>query len=299
MELFSHYIHRTAFQTTETSSWKNHVLGEALLYSHRDTLYHRGSFPSNLHCHDYYELLIIERGEIRYTCESCTYTPHAGDVILIPPGKFHMSEIGADHTRYVRNVFYLYPSAFSQMGLDCLCDLLIRREGEYVLSLPTADETTALLRLLERLQEALAAGDTPLERSLALSYVIQIFYLLNTALLQEQNATAALPQNVLQIKRYIDENYATVQSVAEVAQKFFYSREYTSRLFKKHFDVTMSGYIVKRRIAESQRLIANGCSVTDAAFAVGFGSHSAFIGAFRAETGMTPSVYRKQKRGGR
>lgn len=296
MELFSHYINRTAFQTTQTGSWKNHVLGDALLYSHRDTLYHRGSFPSNLHCHDYYELLIIERGEIRYTCESGTYTPRTGDVILIPPGKFHMSEINADHTRYVRNVFYLYPTAFSQWGLDCLCGLLTRGEGECVFSLPTSDETTRLLRLLEHLQEALAAGEAPLEQSLALSYVVQIFYLLNTALLQGQHAAATLPQNLLQIKRYIDENYATVQSVSEVAQKFFYSREYTSRLFKKHFDITISGYLVKRRIAESQRLIADGCSVTDAAFAVGFGSQSAFIGAFRAETGLTPSAYRRLKR---
>lgn len=296
MKLFSHYIHSTAHQTTQAHGWKNHVLGDALLYSHRDTLYHRGSFPSNLHCHDYYELLIVEQGEIRYTCESDTYDPRTGDVILIPPGKFHMSEINADHTRYVRNVFYLYPTAFSQMGMDCLCALLNRTDGEYVYSLSTPDKTKELLTLLERLQESLAAEDTPTGHCLALSYVIQIFCLLNTALFQKRGGAAALPQNLLQIKQYVDENYATVQSVSEIAQRFFYSREYVSRLFKKYFDVTISSYVVKRRIAESQRLIAGGRSVTDAAFAVGFGSQSAFISAFRAEVGMTPSAYRKWKR---
>ena len=134
MQLFSHYLNRTAQHSAAPHGWKNHVLGDALLYSHRDTLYHCGDFPSHLHYHDYYELLIVERGEIRYTCESETYVPRAGDVILIPPGKFHMSEINAPSTRYVRNVFYLYPSAFSAAGLDCLCDFLIRPEGQYVLT---------------------------------------------------------------------------------------------------------------------------------------------------------------------
>ena len=297
MQLFSHYLNRTAQHSAAPHGWKNHVLGDALLYSYRDTLYHRGDFPSQLHYHDYYELLIVERGEIRYTCESHTYVPRAGDVILIPPGKFHMSEINAHSTRYVRNVFYLYPSAFSAAGLDCLCDFLARPQGQCVLTLPSPDKTQALLALLKRLQEALAAGDAPLERGLALSFVIQIFYLLNTALPHAPDA-APLPQNLLQIKQYIDEHYATVQSVTQIAQQFFYSREYTSRLFKKHFDITISGYILKRRIAKSQHLLAQGASITDTAFAVGFGSHSAFIAAFRAETGLTPSAYRKLKRQG-
>ena len=91
----------------------------------------------------------------------------------------------------------------------------------------------------------------------------------------------------------IDQNFSKISSVSQVAEHFFYSREYVSRLFKKHFDTTISDYISKRRIAESQLLIVKGIPLIDVAYQVGFGSLSTFIRAFRTVTDMTPSEYRK------
>ena len=96
----------------ETANWKNHTVCDKVLYSYRDTVYDRDTYPSDLHYHDYYELVFFEEGDIKYVCEGSVFYPQYGDIILIPPGKFHMSVIDSDSTHYKRHVFYLYPFAF-------------------------------------------------------------------------------------------------------------------------------------------------------------------------------------------
>jgi len=267
-----------------------------LSYAYRDTEYNRNTYPSSLHYHDYFELVIFEEGNIEYICESCVYRPSYADVILIAPGKFHMSAINDQKTRYKRHVFYLYSAAFDAIGQGCLLSFLQREKADFTFSFSSHAEKQELLFLLGNLRQALELSDAPLESALGLSYIIQIFYFLNKKMSQCSNATTVLPENILTLQKYIDSHFAQISSVAQIAAHFFYSREYVSRLFKKHFDTTIADYILKRRVAESQKLIVNGVPIIDAAYRVGFGSLSAFIRAFRTVTGMTPSAYRKWKK---
>ena len=295
MQLFSHYLwsQQTA---THTKNWQNHMIGDGLLYAARNTSYNARTYPSDLHYHDYYELVIFERGNIRYVCESRVYYPTLGDIVLIPPGKFHMSAINDEHTQYKRHVFYFYPSAFDQAGFSCLFAFLKEQPSHVLFSLLSHTDKQELMGLLHELERTLSDENDPQNQALAFSYVLQIFYRLNKKLLRSEHTAASLPENIRRLRQYIDENYAQISSVSQIARHFFYSREYVSRLFKKHFDITVSDYILKRRVAESQIRIAQGAPIIDAAYGVGFGSLSAFIRAFRLITGMTPSAYRKAKK---
>ena len=117
MELYSHYRNQK-MPKKSVKGWKNHTVNDGILHSYRNTKYNRGNFPSNLHYHDYYELIIVEKGDIRYVCESRVYYPQAYDIIVIPPKKFHMSAINSESTQYARHVFYFYPSAFKNQGIN-------------------------------------------------------------------------------------------------------------------------------------------------------------------------------------
>ena len=152
------------------------------------------------------------------------------------------------------------------------------------------------MELLRRLRKALDAAPSALEEALGLSYILQIFYLLNQKNCRPKDEAASLPDNILLLRRYIDENYAQIESVSQVAEHFYYSREYVSRLFRKYFDTAISDYIMKRRIAESQRLIMEDLPIIEVAYQVGFGSLSTFIRAFRSVANMTPSEYRKLRK---
>lgn len=292
MKLLAHYISAIARMYPEIINWQENYLNDSLFYSCRATHYDRSTYPSSLHYHDYYELVIVEEGDIHYICEGKTFHPHSGDIVLIPPHKLHMSVINADETLYKRHVFYLYPDAFDAIGCSALTEFVKDCEdGHHLLSLSPSSRQI-LLDLLSRLNHVLKPGANKKDQALSLGLVIEIFYYLSQAQADQATAAARLPMKVLSIQRYIDEHYAEISSVSQVAAHFFYSREYVSRLFKQHFNTTVADYITKRRIANSQTLIAKGEPLSDICYSVGFGSMTAFIRAFRSVTNMTPSQYR-------
>ena len=138
------------------------------------------------------------------------------------------------------------------------------------------------MALLLRLQEAVSKKHSPLDEALALSYLIQIFCFLNQEGCHIRKENLTLPESVLKIQRYIDQNFVEISSVSQIAEHFFYSREHVSRLFKKHLDTTVLDYVRKRRIAESQALLLEDLPITEIAYRVGCGSLSSFLREFRA-----------------
>ena len=296
MKLLSHYIEHMMKRSHETANWKDHSVCDKVLYSYRDTVYDRSTYPSDLHYHDYYELVFFEEGNIKYLSEGCVFYPQYGDIILIPPGKFHMSVIDSESTQYKRHVFYLYPSAFEIIGHSELTSFLEKNKNSDILTFGSLEAKQSLIELLEKLKKLCIREPLPFDDVLMLSYSLQVFCLLNQKNFQPKNEIASLPENILILQRYIDDNFARISSVSEVAEHFYYSREYLSRLFKKYFDTSISDYIMKRRIAESQLLIAQDIPLIDIAYQVGFGSLSTFIRAFRTVTNMTPSEYRKNRK---
>ena len=297
MKLLSHYLQNKNDLRHEITNWENDLINDSLCYSYRSTVYDVNTFPSSLHSHDYYELVIFVEGEINYVCESSVYSPKRGDVIIIPPGKFHMSKLKGERTHYKRHVFYLYPNAFDAVGAS-LADILIRTGEGVRFSLSSREREEELLTLTEKLSSAIKRREDGLSRALAFGYIIEIFCLLNRKDIRHSGESERLPKNILALQQYLDAHYTEINSVSEVAEHFFYSREYVSRLFKKYYDTTILDYIHKLRISKSRTLIPEGMPIIDVCFAVGFSSLSTFIRAFRTATDMTPSEYRRMVRDG-
>ncbi len=291
MKLIAHYPEMSAEPERGERNWRENYLNDRLYYSHRDTQYEKSTYPSTLHYHDYYELLVYVRGDIHYICEAQSYRPQYADVILVPPGRLHMSMLDGERTRYERHVFYFYPDALDAIGGGALTDFLRAIDASEQLCVRSVRDRRALLEQLEGLDGALRAG-TPAEAALALSYVLRIFYAVNDAPAHSDAQAQILPESVLEIQRYIDENFTSISSVGEVARHFYYSREYVSRLFKQHFNTTVADYLRTRRVAFACVLIAKGEPLADVCFRAGFGNLSTFIRSFRAVTGMNPSTYR-------
>ena len=297
MKLFSTYLKAPAnSETAIINNWQDISVNDSLLYSYRDTEYSESTYPSNMHYHDYYELVIFEEGDISYVCEDTVYYPNATDVIIIPPRKIHMSKINAEATRYKRHVFYLYPDAFDSVIKSSLTAFITNAYSGALLKFSSHENKAQCVDILSKLKQILTNngnGASAIEKALGFAYIIQLFCIFNQSTAFSDREAFELPENILKIKNYIDENFAVISSVTDVANHFFYTREYVSRLFKNNFDTTISDYINKRRISESQRLISSGASITDTCYEVGFGSMSSFIRAFKSVTGMKPSDYQK------
>jgi len=292
LKLLTHYAQAQRKQTQSVVNWRENNINDALYYSYRSTHYDSDDYPSHLHYHDYYELLIFLEGDIEYVCDAQVFRPRCGDIVLIPPRTVHMSRILCDRTLYRRHVFYLYPEAFAPYDCEALAAILQKTDSGGLLTLSDSEQLTRLLSLLEDYDRLLASEPDPLTRALSTAQLLQIFYLLNGAALT-QGDHQRTPTNVLEIRAYLDAHATEISSVSAVAEHFFYSREYLSRLFKKYYNTSVADYLRQRRIAHSQALIAAGSPITDACYLSGFGNMSAFIRAFRQVAGTTPSAYRK------
>jgi AraC family transcriptional regulator of adaptative response / DNA-3-methyladenine glycosylase II len=63
-------------------------------------------------------------------------------------------------------------------------------------------------------------------------------------------------------------------------------------LFRQHLHTTPAAFLARERVAAACAALAEGRTVTDAAYAAGYESLSAFHPNFRRQTGLTPGEYR-------
>lgn len=100
---------------------------------------------------------------------------------------------------------------------------------------------------------------------------------------------------VKQIKDYIDSNIDQELSREQLAQIVYINIDYMSRLFKKEQRVSLSQYILNKKIsAAKEYLCVPGITVSMAAEQVGISNFSYFSKLFKRETGLSPSDYKKK-----
>ncbi len=93
---------------------------------------------------------------------------------------------------------------------------------------------------------------------------------------------------------YIEQHLHQKIAQAEVAESCGMSAFQLSRLFRKLTNTTFQGFLLEKRIAEAQRLLANPkVSITDVCFSVGFRDLSYFTRTFQKYVGKTPTLYRQ------
>jgi len=80
-------------------------------------------------------------------------------------------------------------------------------------------------------------------------------------------------------------------TAAEAARCVGYHEVYLNRLVKAQLGVSVSEYIINRRIAKAKSLLDMGYSVTEASMMCGFSELSYFSRCFKKCEGITPREY--------
>jgi AraC-like DNA-binding protein len=280
-----------AYIFNNIKGWSDYLINDNLVFSHRINTYTAETFEEGLHSHDYYEIVIYITGDVEYIRENEVSAPTPGMVISCAPDVMHTARLLADGI-YERYVIYLDRQFFTYCGEQLPLPVFIGDEKDHG-SLQPDEEMFGKLRSILSSAEEAARKNTAYGRALAHSYIFQFFALLDGSVSISRNTR--LPENVARIKKYIDTYYGSIEGVSEIASYFFYSREHASRLFRQYFNITLSDYLMQRRVAESTKLLLDGSSVADACYSVGFHSVSSYINAFRRITGCLPSEYKKKK----
>jgi AraC-like DNA-binding protein len=89
--------------------------------------------------------------------------------------------------------------------------------------------------------------------------------------------------------KYLNENIDKDISLDRLARRFFVSKYYLCRAFKKHNGISIHGYISQKRVMRAKQMIESGETASGAAYRVGFGDYSAFYRAYVKIIGKSPT----------
>lgn len=109
----------------------------------------------------------------------------------------------------------------------------------------------------------------------------------------EKDANEKRLDNIL---KYIEDNFHLEISLETIAGKFFMSKEYFSRFFKRHMSTSFVQYLAEYRIEKAKELILKGYSLNQVAAKVGYKNYKNFSKRFKEIAGIAPKEYRQQRR---
>lgn len=106
---------------------------------------------------------------------------------------------------------------------------------------------------------------------------------------QEEKSSA-----VETVKKKITENLSVEISRDELADLVYMSPDYLTKLFKKETGLSLSDYIINKRLLLAQQLLSStDLSIVEIAQRAGFSYSSYFVRIFKKKLGITPNQYRK------
>ncbi len=279
--------HSGAIYFNGEKGWSDYLLSDTIIFSYRDNEYSKGDFLEKLHAHECYELAInLTVDGTEYVTDGNSISFDYGMAILTKPNRFHMIKLSLP-LRYKRFIFY-FRDIKDFFPDNTIADFTKRGSSSFALFSQNMEKVINLANEIKNCLEE----DSPYSYAKAKLKTCELFLNLSSTSSSNETANAILPQFIHDVKKYVDENYLSISSVEEIAEKFFYSREYLSRSFKKYFNTPIYEYVIGRKMLNATEHLKRGESVENTAKNSGFHNMSSFIKLFRKLNGCTPSEYK-------
>ena len=97
------------------------------------------------------------------------------------------------------------------------------------------------------------------------------------------------------IKEYIESNYCQNIKITMFAEKYFFSIEYLTKLFRNKYGFTIYEYVLKLRMERAKELLEDETNkIIDIAERLGYADNHYFSKAFRTYYNISPNQYRKE-----
>ena len=112
-----------------------------------------------------------------------------------------------------------------------------------------------------------------------------------------QTQQAQTPAEVIAaVRDYIDRHYQSDIRVEELAERFYFSKEYLTRLFRNQYGCPIYEYVLQVRMNSAKEYLADPTlTIQEIAEKMGYSSANYFGKAFKHRYGVTPSEYREQQ----
>lgn len=232
---------------------------------------------------DSFELFCVEEGSVELKNHSMTLTAHPGQLVLL--------DCYSPHSYYSKDGWACYWLHFDGQVARAFYRRITEAYGSFLFSL---DQYSPAFLHLMNIYECFRLS-RPIDEAGISS---QITSILNSILRGAPQVKKDLPaqESVASAVAYISEHFRYPLSLSDLAQHAAVSPFYFTRVFRQETGYTPHQYIINTRIANAKFLLrTTEDSVKDIAIQTGWNSESTFCSAFRKSTGLTPSVYRKNR----
>lgn len=245
------------------------------------------------HLHGYYEIYYNIRGARGFMTNCDFYVCDERDLILIPVLQAHKVVVKKD-CEYERCVINIDEYAVNLIeilsqnsdSMAWIKEERITKPYKVTLSEP---HHNIFMNLIGTYNEYEKSEDS----LLALSSFVKIM-----AFLKERFETSSEAQIMDESAiSYTDKVIKLVEkdfrnaTVASISSDLFAHRDHLNRMFKDETGITVSKYLIMRKLAEAQKNLYLGKSVKEACFLSGFKDYANFLRTFKKYEGYTPGEF--------
>ncbi len=246
------------------------------------------------HTHAYFEVYLLEGGDVTYQVGRRQYPLLPGDILLLPPGEAHHPVLNKPHEKYSRLVLWISTAFMAQCRESLGCNLaqpfsLAAEHGSPVLRLHPA----ACGELLQLVYQMATRAPDAYARALNNACLLDFLVKLNRHYAHFRQAPGRedpFAPHLARATNYIDRHFNKPLTLEDIAQSCYLSKYHLAHGFKRMMGITVFQYICNRRLYRARQLIMGGEGLAQAARRCGFGNYSAFYRAFKAAYGASPKT---------
>lgn len=258
------------------------------------------------HFHTYFEAFYVYEGTCEHELGKEKRTLKMGDFCIIPPGVSHkISVSGQDivivmilSSQVIENTFK-NPTFYKDNLLSefFLKNLRYSGSDDYMMFHTGNDQELKDIIL----QMMLESKNKYQEYDAILSAYFSLFF---GKLLRFYEGTIETPSTrnrrsaaAFEITAYIQEHHTDI-TLKQIAERYHYTTEYTSRFIKETTGKTFSDILIDSRMKHAISLLkSTSLPVSEIAFLVGYENTENFIRTFKRKYDKTPTAYRKELAG--
>lgn len=281
--------------------------GQLLFHFNEDALAYAGLYVHNeekrLHCHSFVEIAFVIGGNAVHQSRSGGRPVTAGDVILLRPGVWHGYQQCAHLTLY--NCCFssdLMRDELAWTREDPILGYLLwtgpySAQGHGILTIHLDPGTLEECQVHLKALSALRHSPAPRYRGDMVGRLSLLFGVLGRAAAAAHQPAARSAETpgpaVGQAIRLLENRLADHWTVASLAEELHLAPGYLARLFKDAIGLPPMAYLARLRAEQAAGLLLHSeQSVAAIGRTVGWPDQNYFSRRFRAQYGLSPSMYR-------
>lgn len=232
---------------------------------------------AEMHYHPNYELYYLISNKREYFVGDKYFEIEAGSFVLVPPYKFHRTKGKSAK----RTLIYFTKEFLLQSFSEDACNRILSCFKEYLI-IPPKENLNLFTQQLKKIESS--TDD--------FSFALNLGVLLD--LLSQCKPNHNCNEKMSEMLEYINNNFAHLNSIDQIADTFYISKGHLCRFFKKHMDITVIDYLNNIKIKNACKYITTtNMNMTEIASACGFNSSAYFSKIFKSIMGKTPKQYQK------